>query len=60
MAQWVGHLTSAQVMITQSMSLSPALDSALTAQSLEATSDSVSLSLCPYPTHTLSLSQKHI
>ena len=46
---WVAHSvgcpTSAQVMISQSVSLSPASGSVLTAQSLEPVSDSVSPSL---------------
>ena len=41
------HLTSAQVMISQFVSLSPALGSVLTARSLGAASDPVSPSLCP-------------
>ena len=49
MAQLVRRPTSAQVMISQFMSLSPALGSVLTAQSLEPASDSVSPSLCPSP-----------
>ena len=57
-AQLVGWPTSAQVMISQFVSSSPALSSVLTAQSLEPASDSVcvclSLSL-PLP-HSLSLS----
>ena len=61
-AQSVGHLTSAQVMISQSVSSSPASGSVLTAQSLEPASDSVSSSLCPSPTHAVFLSEinKHI
>ena len=49
--------TSAQVMISRSVSLSPTSGSVLTAQSLEPASDSVShsLSLCPSLTHALSL-----
>ena len=47
-AQSVKHPTSAQVMISLSVSSSPASGSLLTAQSLEPTSDSVSLSL-PLP-----------
>ena len=48
-AQSVKHLTSAQVMISWLVSSSPASGSVLTVQSLEAASDSVSLSLtvCP-------------
>ena len=45
MAQLVKRPTLAQVMISQSVSLSPASGSVLTAQSLEPASDSVSLSL---------------
>ena len=44
-AQSVKHPTLAQVMISRSVSSSPALGSVLTAQSLEPVSDSVSLSL---------------
>ena len=60
-AQLVKRPTSAQVMMSQFMSLSPASGSVLTAQSLEPASVSVSpsLSLCPSPTHTLSLSLKN-
>ena len=54
-AQSVKHPTSAQVMISQSMSSSPASGSVLTAQSLEPVSDSVSPSLWPSPVHALSL-----
>ena len=50
-AQSVKRLTSAWVMISQSVSSSPALGSVLTAQSLEPASDSVSPSLCLSPTH---------
>ena len=42
MAQLVERLTLAQVMISQSVSSSPASGSVLTAQSLEPASDSVS------------------
>ena len=49
-------LDSAQVMISWFVSSSPALSSVLTAQSLEPALDSVFLSLCPSPAHTLSLS----
>ena len=59
MAQSIEHLTSAQVMISQSVNLSPASGSVLTAQSLELASDSVSLSLCPSPAHALYLSVKN-
>ena len=44
-AQSVGHLTLAVVMISQSVSSSPASGSVLTAQSLEPASHSVSPSL---------------
>ena len=45
MAPWVKHLVWAQVMISPSVSSSPASGSVLTAQSLEPVSDSVSPSL---------------
>ena len=48
--------TSAQVMISQFVGSSPTSCFMLTAQSLEPASDSVSLSLCPSPTHVLFLS----
>ena len=55
-AQTVKHPTSAQDMISQSVNSSPTLGSVLTAQSLEAASDSPSLS-APLPlTLCLSLS----
>ena len=58
-AQSVRRPTSAQVMISQFVSLSPALGSVLTTQSLEPVSDSVSPSLSAPPQltlcHTLSL-----
>ena len=63
-AQSVERLTSAQVMISQSVSSSPASGSVLMAQSLEPASDSVSPSLyappplTPYLPLSLSLSQK--
>ena len=59
-AQSVKCLTLAQVMISRSVSSSPASGSVLTAQSLEPVSDSVSPSLSdPPPIHAcLSLSQK--
>ena len=57
-AQLVKRPTSVQVMISRFMSSNPMLDSVLAAQSLEPASDSVSLSLCPFPACTLSLSQK--
>ena len=46
-AQSVERPTSAQVMNLQLMSSSPALDSVLTARSLEPAWDSVCVSLCP-------------
>ena len=57
-AQLANHLTSAQVMISWLVSLSPALGSVLTAQSLEPASDPVSPSLfLPLPcSHSVSLS----
>ena len=55
MAQLVERLTSAQVMISQFVSSRAALDSVLTAQSLEPASDSVSPSPSPFPAHALSL-----
>ena len=55
-AQSVKRPTSAQVTISQFVSSSPASGSVLTAQSLEPASDSVSLSLCPFPAHAVSLS----
>ena len=59
-AQSVKLPTSARVMISQFMSLSPASDSLLIAGSLEPASDSVSPSLSAPPllTFCLSLSQK--
>ena len=59
-AQSVKRPTSAQVMISQSVSSSPASGSVLTAQSLEPISDSVSPSLWPSPVHALSLSVSKI
>ena len=61
-AQSVEHPTSAQVMISQSVSLSPPWGSVLTAWSLEPASDSVSLFLslpllCPLSV-SLSLKSK--
>ena len=56
MAQSVKCPTSAQVMISQFMSLSPALSSVMTAQGLEPASDSVSPSLSAPPLLTLGLS----
>ena len=59
-AQSVKRPTSAQVMISRSVSSSPASGSVLTAQSLEPVSDSVSPSLSAPPPFMLclSLSQK--
>ena len=59
-AQSVGRPTSAQVMISRSVSSSPASGSVLTAQSLEPVSDSGSPSLSDLPPFMLclSLSQK--
>ena len=59
-AQLVKPLTLAQVMISWFVSLSPASDSMLTAQSLEPASDSVSpsLSVCTSLTCALSPSLK--
>ena len=60
MAQSVERLTSAQVVISQFVGLSPALGSGLMAQSLGPASDSVSPSLsAPSPTYNLSLSLKN-
>ena len=60
-AQSVKRPTLAQVMISQSVSLSPALGSVLTSQSLEPVSDFVSPSLSdPPPAHALSLSVSKI
>ena len=59
-AQSVKWPTSAQVMISRSVSSSPTLGSVLTARSLEPVSDSVSPSLWPSPVHTLSLSVSKI
>ena len=54
--QFVKYSTSAQVMISGFVGSSPALDSVLTAQSLEPASESVSPSLSAPPPLTLSLS----
>ena len=54
-AQSIKRLTSAQVMISQFVSSSPASGSVLTAQSLEPVSDSVSPSLSAPPLLMLSL-----
>ena len=59
-AQSVKRPTSAQVMISQFVSLSPALGSVLTAQSLEPALDSVSPSLSAPPLLALSLSLSKI
>ena len=56
MAQLAKRPTSAQVMISQSMRLSPASGSVLTAQSLEPALDFVSPSLSAPPLLTLGLS----
>ena len=58
-AQLVKRLTLAQVMISRLRSLSPALGSILTAQSLELSSDSASpcLSAPPQPALSLFLSK---
>ena len=59
MAQSAEHPTLAQVIISQFVSLNPASDAMLTAQSLEPASDSVSPSLSvPPPICTLSLKNK--
>ena len=62
-AQSVKRPTSAQVMISPSVSWSPMSGSVLTAQSLEPASDSPSFSVslfhCPSPAHALSLSVKN-
>ena len=55
-AQSIEHLTSAQVMISRSVSSSPASGSMLTAQSLEPVSDSVSPSLSLTLPHSCSVS----
>ena len=59
-AQLIERQTSAQVMISWLMGLSPTSCSVLTAQSLELALDSVSPSLYLSPTHPLPLSQKYI
>ena len=59
-AQSVKRPTSAQVMISRSVSSSPASGSVLTAQSLAPVSDSVSPSLWPSTVHALSLSVSKI
>ena len=60
MAQLVKRLTSAQVMISQSVSSSPESGSGLTAQSLQPASDSVSHSLSASSPLMLSLSLSKI
>ena len=55
-AQSVERRTSAQIMISRSLSSSPASGSVLTAQSLEPASDSVSPSISAPPPHMLCLS----
>ena len=54
-AQTVERPTLAQVTISWSVSSSLASGSVLTAQSLQPASESVSLSLYPYPIHALCL-----
>ena len=51
---WASNFCSGHVLMVRG--LSPVSSSVLTAQSLEPTSDSVSLSLCPSPAYALSLS----
>ena len=58
MVQSVNRLSPAQVMISWFLISSLTLGSVLTGQSLEPALDSVSLSLCPSPAHTLSLKNK--
>ena len=58
MAQSVGRPTSAQVMISRSMSSSPVSGTVLSVQSLELASDSVSPSLSAPPPLLLCLYQK--
>ena len=60
LAQSVKRLTSAQVMISQFVSSSPASGSVLIAQSLEPASDSGSPALCAPPLLILSLSLSNI
>ena len=59
-AQLVKWLTSAQIMISRFMSLSPSSRPVLTTQSLEPASDSVSPSFSTYPPLVLSLSKINI
>ena len=58
-ARSVKRLTSAQVMISRSVSSSPASGSVLTARSLEPVSDSVSPSLSAPPLFMFSVSLKY-
>ena len=58
-ARSVGRPTSAQVMISQSVSSSPTSGSVLTARSLEPASDSVSPSLSDPPPFMLCLCLKN-
>ena len=58
-AQLVKLLTGAQVLILRFLSSSPAWGSVLTIESLKPASDSVPLSLCPSPAHSLCLSLKN-
>ena len=55
-AQSVGRPTSAQALVSHSVSSSPTSGSVPTAQSLKPTWDSVSPPLCPSYAHALSLS----
>ena len=55
-AKLVDHTTLAQVMISRFTGSNPVSGSALTVQSLEPASDSVSISVCPSPALTVSLS----
>ena len=59
MAQLVKHPASAQIVVSQFVSLSPAPGSVLTAQSLEAASDSVSPSVSAPPLFALCVSLKN-
>ena len=59
-AQSVKRPTSAQVMISQSVSSSPGSGSVLTAQSLEPASDPVSPSPSAHPPLALCLSKKNV
>ena len=58
MAQSVEHVTSAQVMVSGSVSSSPASGSVLTVESLELALDSASPSLSAPPPLALSLFKK--